>query len=559
MKIYSAYSPFFTTWTKLYWTRKTIKILLICALLLGAYAAVYRGGGSEPGLISAGYIPIIMASLFFRIPGGVVTAIAAGIMLGPFMSSNVYTGDQQDTILWLSRLGLYILVGILTGAPLQVYKHHLKKMHYLSTHDYATDLPNRRALYQTINELYNRPTPLHNCNCLIIINFDNLPDITSTFGLETGDMIILENYRRLVRALPPSAELFHYLQDRLAILLTNTNLKTIPQIIKIITETVPPSVIYQGIPLHLVPYLGHTIFYHKAYVKPGTLVCQADTAMLFNKETCSSYSYSPQMEQTRKEDMILLGSLLRAMQENQLLLHFQPKSYLQTKTRAGFEVLIRWHHPSLGDIQPLRFIQHVEKTDLIDPLTYWVVDRALSTHAAWRQMGFTVNIAVNVSSRNLVSADFADNILNLLDHHHVEPSMLELEITETAIMANPEKSMSVLGRLADVKISISIDDFGTGYSSLAYLHKLSATKIKIPPWFTNKLTTDPGIKEIVAGAIAMMHRLNLEVIAEGIENEETFNELLNLGCDIGQGYFICKPLPEKEALVWYQNASRMTQ
>ncbi|EJB8582296.1 EAL domain-containing protein, partial [Vibrio cholerae] len=217
---------------------------------------------------------------------------------------------------------------------------------------------------------------------------------------------------------------------------------------------------------------------------------------------------------------------------------------------VGFEALARWRDTKLGVLSPAEFIPLIENTEIIHDFTYWAIDFALKTLKKWSSDKPDCFIAVNVSSHNLSDDGFADKVKSLLKKYTLASSVLELEITESEIMKNPEKAIKVLQELADIPVVISIDDFGTGYSSLAYLNRLPATALKIDRAFISQLDNDKNVKAIVTAAIDLGHALGMKVIAEGVETENQRKILQELDCDIGQGYLFSAAMPESEALCW---------
>ena len=201
-------------------------------------------------------------------------------------------------------------------------------------------------------------------------------------------------------------------------------------------------------------------------------------------------------------------------------------------------------------IPPGKFIPQAENSRLIQPLSEWVLDRALEQQALWRDMGLQLQMAVNISTRNLLQSDFVDILARLMARHGTDPDSLELEITETSLMYNPDEALAMLNRLADVGVAISIDDFGTGYSSLQYLNTLSASIIKIDQTFIRDMTVTAGAHHIVKSSIALGHSLGYKVISEGIETPESYGQLHEMHCDVGQGYYIARPMPAVQLTDW---------
>jgi EAL domain-containing protein (putative c-di-GMP-specific phosphodiesterase class I) len=253
-----------------------------------------------------------------------------------------------------------------------------------------------------------------------------------------------------------------------------------------------------------------------------------------------------------------LAELRRAIEQDQLFLLYQPKVDIRSRTSNGVEALVRWRHPQRGIVPPDQFIGLAERTGLIKPLTYWVLNEALRQCQDWHQSGFTVSVAVNLSSRNL-EPELPDHISRLAEAHKLSPNWLELEITEGTIMRDPANAKEILTRLGQMGTRISIDDFGTGYSSLSYLSNLPIDELKIDQSFVMKMITDEDSAVIVHSTIDLAHRLGLKVVAEGVETEDTLNRLEVLGCDSAQGYYISRPIPAKDMIEWSKRFSSQSR
>jgi EAL domain-containing protein (putative c-di-GMP-specific phosphodiesterase class I)/GGDEF domain-containing protein len=260
--------------------------------------------------------------------------------------------------------------------------------------------------------------------------------------------------------------------------------------------------------------------------------------------------YDPEQNPYSQRRLALIGDLRLAIAQDQLMLNFQPQLDLQSGHVTGLEALARWSHPVFGFVPPSEFVALAEQTGLIRELTYWVLDHALAAQASLSKAGYNLELSVNLSAVNLHEVHLLDNIGKLLSRHGVQPSKLTLEVTETAMMLNPEKSLMVLNRISDTGVRIALDDFGTGHCSLGYIKKLPAHEIKIDRSFIMDMINDPDDELIVATTIGMCHNLGYRVVAEGIEDKPTQSRLLQLNCDLGQGYHFCKPLAFGDLELW---------
>jgi EAL domain-containing protein (putative c-di-GMP-specific phosphodiesterase class I) len=306
----------------------------------------------------------------------------------------------------------------------------------------------------------------------------------------------------------------------------------------------------QGLPLSIEASIGIAVCPDDGD-DAETLLRRADVAMYHAKDEKLGYAfYDGAIGRRDPARLTLVGELRRALEERELTLHYQPQAVLAGGEVRSVEALLRWQHPERGIIPPDEFIPIAQQTGLIKPLTLYVIDEALGQTAAWLDAGLELAVAVNVSARNLLDADFPAQVRDLLERWGVPPKLLVLELTESTMIAEPVRTRAVLEQLAAMGIRLSIDDFGTGYSSLAYLTRLPIAEIKIDRSFVTGMEESGDDATIVRSTIDLGRNLGLEVVAEGVETRLVWNRLRSLGCTIAQGYFLSRPLPAAELLDW---------
>jgi EAL domain-containing protein (putative c-di-GMP-specific phosphodiesterase class I)/ActR/RegA family two-component response regulator len=242
--------------------------------------------------------------------------------------------------------------------------------------------------------------------------------------------------------------------------------------------------------------------------------------------------------------------LRNAIKQGHLILHYQPQVDIKNKTLLGVEALVRWAHPKYGLIYPDKFISLAEQSGLIEQLTEEVINLAVSQSQHWQKQAMNIKISVNISAQNITSLLLPEQIGKLIQQYQLDPAMFVFEVTESALMGNITTSLDILTRLRLKGFQLSIDDFGTGFSSLSQLHKIPFTELKIDQSFVFNLVNDAESRAIVETCVMLGHKLNMEVVAEGVENKEIFECLVNMGCDIAQGYYIAKPMPADELNAW---------
>ena len=285
------------------------------------------------------------------------------------------------------------------------------------------------------------------------------------------------------------------------------------------------------------------------------LLRQADIAMYAAKEVKSGVEvYDLRRDGHNRSRLVLLSELRRGIAEGQLVLHFQPKVALDSGQVVGVEALVRWQHPSRGLLPPAEFLPMAEQTGMIRLLSDAVLELALRQVRAWLDEGHSIQVAVNVSARSLHDLDLPDRVRESLDAHDVPGSLLRLELTESALMADPAKALKILQRLHADGVALSIDDFGTGYSSMSYLKRLPVDELKIDRSFVAGMATSVEDAVLVRSAVELGHNLGLAVVAEGVETAETRCQLAELGCDVAQGYHFARPALAGDIAGWITRA-----
>jgi predicted signal transduction protein with EAL and GGDEF domain len=309
-------------------------------------------------------------------------------------------------------------------------------------------------------------------------------------------------------------------------------------------------VVVSDLPLEIEASVGVAL-YPADGLDTETLLRRADVAMYSAKESGLPYAFfdeaSHQQDPTR---LTLVAELRRALEERELVLHYQPKAALEGAAITSVEALVRWQHPERGLLAPDEFIGLAERTGLIRPLTLYVIDQALRQCRVWQAEGLDLSVAVNLSARNLLDFEFPAHVQELLGRWQVERGRLELEITESTMLADPARTKIILDRLSGMGVRLSIDDFGTGYSSLAYLKRLPVDEIKIDRSFVMNMAHDEDDAVIVRSTIDLGRNLGLEVVAEGVETVEAWERLKALGCTIAQGYYLSPPMAPERLGEW---------
>jgi EAL domain-containing protein (putative c-di-GMP-specific phosphodiesterase class I) len=315
------------------------------------------------------------------------------------------------------------------------------------------------------------------------------------------------------------------------------------QVLQQLAERVAAGVDVRGLSLSVSPSIGYVIV-RDDEISVETLMQQVDVAMYAAKgKHMGPTEYQPGLDRYNAADLELVSQLPQAIRDGQLVLHYQPQTDVDTGAIVAVEALVRWQHPTLGLLAPGRFIPMAEQTELIERITDWVLASALTDAAKLESGGTGIAVAVNVSARSIVRAGFANQVIRALEAAGVAPSRLVVEVTETALLTDPDHARAVLTELSEAGICVSIDDFGQGHTSLGYLSDLPIHELKVDRGFVTDAADNAAHVAIVRSIIDLGHNLSMRVVGEGVEDEAGLRLLQDLGCDRAQGYHMARPMP----------------
>ena len=431
----------------------------------------------------------------------------------------------------------------------------ISQLKYLAAYDPLTALPNRSRLIERAREVLGAED--HSAGvALLRVNIDGFEEINNALSYQKGDELLRQFSRRLGAAVSGADMLARLDADEFGVLFVSNGVSYDgPACARSILHALEAPFIIDSLPLDIHASIGMARAPEDAR-NAEDLLRRADMAMRSAKRSAVGFvAYAAAIDQYEPHRLTLMGELSHAIDHDELSLFYQPKVSFKTNRIVGVEALLRWKHPRHGMIAPDQFIPLAEKTGAIQRLTQWVIKSATRQSINWRRSGYSFNVSLNLSVRNLLEPTFPSRVLAILDHEGASAEGITMEITESALMADPVKARSALIFLSEHGIRFSIDDFGTGYSSLAYLKHLPVSEIKIDKLFVSKLITDPDNSIIVRSTIDLGHNLGLSVTAEGVEDQETWNALGALGCDEAQGYFMSKPLPIDQLDRWLRESS----
>ncbi|MFF0017340.1 putative bifunctional diguanylate cyclase/phosphodiesterase [Streptomyces sp. NPDC005374] len=416
--------------------------------------------------------------------------------------------------------------------------------------DPLTGLPNRQWLLERIWTALDDAERIGARSALMLIDLDRFRSVNDTLGHLAGDRLLLQIADRLRVALPRGAEAARLGGDEFAVLLPVADSTTsATRVARNLVAALSSPLDLDGLTLVLEASAGVAVFPDHAVDAEG-LLRRADVAMYQAKRDRTGVEvYESKRDSNTPDRLGLLGDLRRALDAHDVQLHYQPKVRFDGQV-AGLEALVRWVHPERGKVPPDEFIAIAESSGLMPYLTEYVLDTALAQVAEWRAQGLFVPVAVNVSPRDVHTPGFAGSVAARLARHGVPAGSLQLEITEHVLLEDPSRAADTLAALTAHGVKMSLDDFGTGYSSLVHLRRLPVSELKIDRSFVAKLAVDTEDAEIVRCTVDLAHSLGLLVVAEGVEDDETWERLRDMGCDAVQGWLVAAAMPPEETTAW---------
>ncbi len=467
-------------------------------------------------------------------------------------------GDRQgdtatfdaDDLPVAQTLAAHMAVALRNAALLQRLRHQ-------ANHDALTGIANRVLLHEALDSLHRDPAVRGSLAALLLLDLDRFKDVNDVLGHVAGDRLLCIVAERLKR-LAPTGLVARLGGDEFAILLTGlASTQEAESLAHEAIAALKQPVMVNNIALNADASIGVAV-YRPGGVSPGELLRQADLAMYAVKGTGRGVGlYTQDLERGHADRLALVADLRLALDRGELVMLYQPKLELLSGSIIGAEALVRWQHPKLGLLGPDAFIHLAESAGLIDQVTDTALSLALGQCRVWHDEGFDVSVAVNLSANNLHDEQLPERVRLRLAEAGLPPSALVLEITESSVVSEPERTIPILNELASLGCMLSLDDFGTGYSSLSYLQNLPVQEVKIDRSFVTNFVGDRRREALVAAIIGLGESLDLRVVAEGIEDAVTENQLRRMGCDAIQGYFIGPPAsPERLARLFAARAAR---
>src|SRR3954465_11665336 len=499
-----------------------------------------------------------MLDVFVPIKAAGAPAGGSAELRFPYAPIAASISSQNSKIELMLIAGLVLLWGtLLTVVTLasQRLRRQAAEKEEQALSDGLTGLPNRTMFTDLVQSTLTGAGRRKHAGAVMLMDLDRFKDVNDTLGHHNGDLLLQRIASRLDSVLRNTATVARLGGDEFAILLTDAaDRQQVVPVVRRILKVLEEPVVVGGLALQVEASIGIAMFPEHGRTVDAVMRA-ADVAMYVTKEQRSGYEFYDEERHEHRHDagrLALIGELRRAMDETELVLFYQPKVDLRTGKAKGVEALARWHHPERGMLSPDEFIPLAERSNLLRPMTLYLIDTALRQANAWRSKGLDISVAVNLSMQNMLDLRLPNDLARLLTSWRLPAGSLELEITESTIMADHPRATTILSRLSKMGVQLSIDDFGTGYSSLAYLQELPVDAIKSGKAFGMEMQGDAGNATIVQSTIDLGHNLGLEVVAEGVESAESYSTLARLGCDYAQGYFLSKPLSPDKMSIWLE-------
>ena len=452
----------------------------------------------------------------------------------------------------LALVAIVLVIFQYLVAELLTSKRRGEELQRVARTDELTGLANRERFRVRLAERIDRAREADESFAVMLLDLDRFKEINDTLGHHYGDQLLRELGPRLVDCVGPDGLVARMGGDEFAILPAEQtdDPEVLEEIAQALTATVQQPTVIEEMTLQVGASVGIA-----RYPVDGddshALLRRADVAMYTAKDGHHGVKlYAAESDHNSVHRLSVISDFQRALERDELVVHYQPIVDVRGAEVRGAEGLVRWQHPEHGLLPPGAFIAAVEQTGLIGPLTRHVLERSIAQCATWRTDGNDLSVAVNLSVRNLLDPGLPGQISALLDIYGLPAAALQLEITESMIMSDPERALAIVGRLSELGVRLSVDDFGTGYSSLANLKRLPIDELKIDRSFVSPMMEDESDLIIVRSTINLGHDLGLTVIAEGVEDELTLKRLATLGCDLAQGYHLSRPLAPDAFAAW---------
>ena len=453
-------------------------------------------------------------------------------------------------ILGVGLVALWAILAAISASTTRRLRQAADRNAHLADHDALTGLPNRSLFRRRAAAAIEAARPGGRSTAVVVADLDRFKEVNDALGHQNGDALLCRLGERLIALARPGDTVARLGGDEFGLVFAAVTEDEVRDLLDRLRLVLEEEILIESLPLSAEASFGFALSPADG-ADCDTLLRRADVAMYSAKATRTGVArYDAARDHYDAGKLALVAELRRAIEADELVLHYQPKALVRTGDVCAVEALVRWQHPARGLVMPDDFLPVAEQTGLIEPLTRWVLDAALAEVRGWGERFPTITMAVNVSARNLGRTDFANTVLGALYRGGVDPHRLIIEITETALLADPEVAAGVLDQVSRAGVRVSIDDFGQGQTSLGYLPSLPLYELKIDKSFVTDLSANAGHRAIVRSIVELGHSLGLQVVAEGVETAEVVAILAAVDCDIAQGYLLARPMPPEQLTPW---------
>jgi diguanylate cyclase (GGDEF)-like protein len=471
--------------------------------------------------------------------------LASELVSAPLLVASVYLAVKLHTI-GLALFGLVVVAFQYLVSTLLLSKRRAEDLERMATTDELTGLPNRECFRTRLQEQIDAVERDGGAFAVMLMDLDRFKEVNDTLGHVAGDQLLRQLGPRLAKCVAGGGLVARLGGDEFAILTKLGDSEAYAQIAGRLLTLAQEPLEVDELSLEIGASVGIALWVEGT--DADELLRRADVAMYDAKEAQTGVAlYTPEHDKNSKRKLELVSDVRRAIEAGEVIVHYQPQVCLEDMAVHGVEALVRWQHPTFGLLPPSSFIDIVEQTALIGPLTHHVLDRSIAQCAEWRRSGRDLYVAVNLALRNVLNQNLPAEIERMLDEHGLSPDALQVELTENMLMSDPDRALATLRRVADLGVRISVDDFGIGQTSLAKLTTFPIDELKIDQLFVTPMLREETNLKIVRSTVNLAHDLGLKVIAEGVEDGATLERLSRLGCDLAQGFHLSRPL-SSEAL-----------
>lgn len=531
------------------------------------------------------HVPLLTLLLSFVISNSYSLEMAARVMIVALLATLAGTAATlyalnhllKPVILTSAALQNYLTTKTLPELPTEFVDeagtlmadtsqtlHKLDELiHYITNYDDLTGLPNRDLFRDRLHQTLSQPENNQRLVAVFLLAIDDFTSISHGLEHQTTNLLLRAVAQRLSTCMAQTDILAHLSEDEFVLArMEIISFESVIQLSQLLLSTLRKPFFLDGKSIHITASIGITINDLNESNSVDQLLQQAHIALHQAKQQGrSQYQYySPEINAQLQERLTLENELYGALGRNEMLVYYQPLIDLDNGQITGMEALVRWQHPTLGLISPAKFIPIAEANGLIVPIDQWVLRTACAQNRAWQLAGFSpIRISVNLSSRQFEQPNLVEVVSQIIQETGLQTSYLELEVTESFLMGDIERSVKILKELRELGIWLALDDFGTGYSSLNYLKRFPVNMLKIDQSFVRDVTSNPDSAAITDAIIALAKSLRLKITAEGVETKEQLDYLQMRGCDEGQGYYFSRPVPADIITPMLQKSSQQME